>query len=109
MRKLYIYMNDNKAGVLTEMRQGNGYTFCYDDEYVASDNPAISVTLPKQRSAYESDYLFPVFTNMIPEGANRRAICRTRQIDESDFFGILEALADKDFIGALQVKRMTDD
>ena len=51
----------------------------------------------------------PFFTNMLPEGANRRGICRSLRIDENDFFGLLIAMADKDFIGAVQVRKTTDD
>ena len=57
----------------------------------------------------EEPYLFPFFTNMLPEGANRRSICRSLRIDENDFFGLLIAMADKDFIGAVQVRKTTDD
>ena len=46
---------------------------------------------------------------MLPEGANRRSICRSLRIDENDFFGLLIAMADKDFIGAVQVRKTTDD
>lgn len=109
MRQLNVYVNNNKAGVLTEQYPGKGYTFRYDDAYLASEYPAISVTLPKQKEAYESEYLFPLFTNMLPEGANRKIICRSLRIDENDFFGMLTAMADKDFIGAVQIRKKTDD
>ena len=109
MRQLNVYVNNNKAGVLTEQYPGKGYTFRYDDAYLASGYPAISVTLPKQKEVYESEYLFPLFTNMLPEGANRKIICRSLRIDENDFFGMLTAMADKDFIGAVQIRKKTDD
>ena len=51
----------------------------------------------------------PFFSNMVPEGANRRVICRSLRIDENDFFGILEAMADKDFIGAVNIRRINND
>lgn len=41
---------------------------------------------------------------MLPEGANRKIICRSSRIDEKDFFGMLMAMADRDFIGAVNVK-----
>jgi serine/threonine-protein kinase HipA len=97
------------AGVLIEKNPGKGYSFRYNDKYLSSDAPAISVTLPKRKEVYESDHLFPFFTNMLPEGANRKVICRSLRIDENDFFGILTAMADKDFIGGVQLKRITDD
>lgn len=109
MRQLYVYMNECKAGVLTEKNPGNGYSFCYEKDYLLSDNPAISVTLPKRSKPYEDKNMFPFFTNMIPEGANRKVICRSLRIDEKDFFGILTAMADKDFIGAVQVKKVADE
>lgn len=106
MRTLDVYYNDTKAGTLTEINPGVGYTFTYEPEYLSSDLPPISATLPKQEVAFESDSLFPFFSNMIPEGANRGVICRTLRIDEKDFFGILSAMADKDFIGAVNIKRI---
>ncbi len=108
MRALNVYMNDSKAGVLTEAYPGKGYSFCYDENYLSSEQPPISVTLPKRREKYESEYLFPFFTNMLPEGANRRVICRALKIDENDFFGLLTAMADKDFIGAVEVRKITE-
>ena len=105
MRELYVYTNDNKAGVLSEERPGYGYTFIYDTAYLASDQPPVSVTLPKRQEAYQSEHLFPFFTNMLPEGANRKVICRTLKIDEQDFFGLLSAMANQDFIGAVQIKK----
>lgn len=109
MRQLYVYMNDLKAGVLTENNPGKEYTFCYDENYLSTENPSISVTLPKREESYKNEYLFPFFTNMLPESANRRGICRSLRIDENDFFGLLIAMADKDFIGAVQVRKTTDD
>ena len=72
MRQLGIYVNNRKAGVLTELRPGSAYSFQYDQNYLASDTPSISVTLPKSSSYYESSSLFPFFANMLPEGVNRR-------------------------------------
>ena len=106
MKKLLVYFNDTKAGTLTEIDPGVGYTFKYEPEYISSGLPPVSATLPKRDDAFESDSLFPFFSNMIPEGANRGVICRTLRIDEKDFFGILSAMADKDFIGAVNIKRI---
>lgn len=109
MRTLDVYYNETKAGVLVEINPGAGYTFKYEPDYISSDLPPISATLPKQEDAFESDSLFPFFSNMIPEGANRGVICRTLRIDEKDFFGILSAMADKDFIGAVNIKTSNHD
>lgn len=109
MRQLAVYFNDTKAGLLTEEHPGVGYTFLYGEDYINSAMPPISTTLPKRAEAYHSEYLFPFFSNMLPEGANRRVICRSLKIDENDFFGLLYAMADKDFIGAVNVRRIKND
>jgi len=109
MRQLFVYFNEIKAGVLTEHHPGNGYSFAYDAAYISSSFPSVSATLPKVYGAFEAEHLFPFFSNMIPEGANRKVICRTLRIDESDYFGILSAMADKDFIGAVSVRSLIDD
>ena len=105
MRELYVYTNEVKAGILSEVHPGYGYTFRYDADYLASDQPPVSVTLPKREEAYQSEYLFPFFTNMLPEGANRKVICRGLKIDEEDFFGLLSAMANQDFIGAVHIRK----
>lgn len=107
MRQLEVYFNNTKAGILTEMCPGVGYSFQYYESYINAEMPPISATLPKQTDAYNSEHLFPFFSNMLPEGANRRVICRSLKIDENDFFGLLEAMAGKDFIGAVNVRRIT--
>ena len=58
MRQLFVYMNDLKAGVLTENTPGKEYTFCYDENYLSTENPSISVTLPKREEPYKNEYLF---------------------------------------------------
>ena len=109
MRQLEVYFNNTKAGILTEQHPGTWYSFQYHEDYLDSPMPSISATLPKRTYVFYSEHLFPFFSNMIPEGANRRVICRSLKIDEQDFFGLLEAMADKDFIGAVNVRRITDD
>ena len=109
MKQLEVYYNDVKAGILSEQHPGTGYSFQYDEEYLDSAMPPVSATLPKQLEVYSAENLFPFFSNMLPEGANRRAICRNLKIDENDFFGLLEAMADRDFIGAVNVRRINND
>ncbi len=44
MRQLEVYVNDVKAGLLTELNPGKGYTFVYTEAYAASDMPPVSLT-----------------------------------------------------------------
>ena len=97
MRKVNVYYGDVYAGQLVELSRGN-YEFTYDDAFRADGStPPVSVNLPKS--------IFPVFTNMLPEGANRRALCRAKKVDENDFFGMLEMICGMDAIGKFVLKR----
>ena len=106
MRKLDVYVNETMAGTLTELNPGKGYTFVYLEAYVASDMPPVSLSLPKRNEAYEAESLFPFFTNMLPEGANRKVICREKRIDEKDFFGMLMATVGTDMIGSVNFREV---
>lgn len=106
MKQLGVYYNNIKAGVLTELHPGADYVFQYDSEYLALRVPSISVSLPRRSESFKSAQLFPFFINMLPEGTNRSVICRNRRIDEKDYFGILAAMAGKDFIGAVNIKEL---
>ncbi len=106
MRQARVYSNGIIAGVLTETDDGK-YTFKYDDAYLMDNNlRAISLSLPKRNTAFESDELFPFFYNMLSEGANKALQCMTLKIDENDAFGLLLATAGNDTIGAVTVRRI---
>ena len=98
MRELKIFCNHIYAGLLTEHSKQE-YTFCYDDGYFINPSlPAISLTLSKSHQSYTSQYLFPFFTNLLPEGANKKIFCRLCKINEEDYFSILSALEIKDML-----------
>lgn len=109
MRQLEVYVNEVKAGLLTELNPGKGYTFVYNAKYVASDFPPVSLSLPKKTEAYESENLFPFFTNLLPEGANRKVVCREKRIDNNDFFGMLMATVGTDMIGSVNFREVEND
>jgi len=104
MRKVYVYYGDVFAGQLAELAEGD-YEFVYDDAFMSDKStPPVSVNLPKSQKVYHADHIFPVFTNMLPEGANRRALCRVKKVDERDFFGMLEMICGMDAIGMFVLK-----
>lgn len=109
MRLLDVYSNEIKAGTLVEEVPAKSYVFTYDKDYIASTYPAISLTLPKKDTAYKSMSLFPFFTNLLPEGANRRAVCKMNRIDEQDFFGMLMQTVGTDMIGAIHFKLVENE
>lgn len=107
MRKAIVNIKGISAGILAENE--SGFEFKYDDIYF--QNPAqraVSVTMPKTRQTYTHPSLFPVFYNMLPEGANKEMICRTLRIDENDFFGLLLVTAQYDTIGAITITPIND-
>jgi len=101
MRKANVYRNGKLTGVLSQL-SANNYEFRYDDNWFANgDLPPISLTMPKTKQVYKSEYLFPFFFNMLSEGVNRQLQTRLLKIDENDYFGLLLATAKTDTIGAI--------
>lgn len=104
MRVLEIYRNGTLAGTLTEESRQQ-YIFKYDVNYFNdSSKSAVSLTMPKTQSEYKSEFLFPIFYNMLSEGVNRKLQSTQMRIDEDDSFGLLAATAQYDTIGAVTVK-----
>ncbi|HMG08377.1 MAG TPA: HipA N-terminal domain-containing protein, partial [Mucilaginibacter sp.] len=75
------------------------HRFWVDD----ADKPAICLTLPKTSTEYESEFLFPFFYNMLPEGSNKQVVCKLNRIDQTDYFGLLLTTAKNDTIGAVTI------
>lgn len=100
MRQCKVFVNKEEAGILKE-ENSELYTFSYKDGYKGR---AISLTMPVRSEMYTSEFLFPVFYNMLSEGANRKLQSQLLHIDENDDFGIMLATAQTDTIGALTVK-----
>lgn len=102
-RSAIVLYNSTPAGVLT--KTGALYYFVYNQNYLenAGSRP-VSITLPLQPAPYESDVLFPVFINMLSEGANKHVQCRLLKIDENDYFSLLLATAKDDSIGPITIQ-----
>lgn len=99
-----VYRNGIFAGTLMEENR-HQFVFRYDDNYFSDLNkPAISLTLPKTKKEYRSEFLFSFFFNMLSEGVNRKLQSTQLHIDEEDSFGLLMETAQIDTIGAVTVK-----
>ena len=104
MRQCEVYLHGLKVGVLTE-NDGREFTFTYDKAYLLSEHcDAISLTLPLRSEPYHSQFLFPVFANMLSEGDNRQIQSQLLHMDPEDDFGILLATCQFEAIGAITVK-----
>jgi len=105
MRSAEVLYNGKLAGILSKIK--GGYRFVYDKDYLTSTNrKPVSLTLPLNKSPYECDVLFPVFANMLSEGANKAMQCRLLKIDENDYFSLLLATAATDSIGPITIKEI---
>jgi serine/threonine-protein kinase HipA len=90
------------------MQHNNGsFTFKYNNSWISDDNkPAISLTFPKSQQEYHSEFLFPFFYNMLPEGSNKQVVCKLNRLDKNDYFGLLLTTAKNDNIGAVKVLKV---
>ena len=108
MREAAVFFKGEKAGVLTQL-DDSSFRFQYDPSWVTDDRkPAISLTLPKTKEPYQSKFLFPFFFNLLPEGSNKRVVCKLNRIDKKDYFGLLMTTAKNDSIGAVTVSKIED-
>lgn len=106
MRQAEVFYKKAAAGLLTQLDDGS-FIFRYHNQWFESnDKPSISLTLPKSQQEYQSEYLFPFFYNMLPEGTNKQHICFELRIATKDHFGLLLTTAKHDTIGAIQIKEI---
>ena len=101
MRKAEIKFNEHTAGFLTQ--DENGFHFFYEISYLNSEHPLpVSLTLPLQEDAFDSEVLFPFFDGLIPEGWLLDIAEKNWKLNPRDRMGLLLACC-KDCIGAVSV------
>jgi len=106
MRRANVYCRNILAGLLEA--DHSGFRFRYASEYLRDSKcPAISLSLPKQESAFESNVLFPFFFGLLAEGDNKMVQCRVLRIDENDHFTQLLKTCTTETIGAVTVQEVT--
>ncbi|TDB61369.1 HipA N-terminal domain-containing protein [Arundinibacter roseus] len=108
MRSAAIIFKNKEAGILTQHDDGS-FVFRYHDYWIAdATKQSISLTLPKNRREFYSEFLFPFFFNMLPEGSNKQVACKLNRIDQDDYFGLLMTTAKNDSIGAVRVVKIDE-
>jgi serine/threonine-protein kinase HipA len=106
MRKATILYKSEPAGILSQLDNGS-FHFSYLETWLDDEiKPAISLTMPKKKKEFKSPHLFPLFFHLLPEGANKQAVCKFKKIDPSDHFGILLNTARFDTIGAITIEQI---
>ncbi|WP_345985742.1 HipA N-terminal domain-containing protein [Sulfurimonas sp. HSL-1656] len=109
MQKGNVFRNGILAGEISKDSSGL-YRFIYSPEYLNRDDAlSISVRLPLREEAYESEYLFPFFSNMLCEGVLKELQCQKFGIDENDLFTRLLKTTSGDVIGAVTVEEVIED
>ena len=100
-----VLCNGRVAGILR--RSKTTYFFRYTPDYLQSELPAVSLTLPKQAKAYESPFLFPFFYGLLAEGVAKQLQCCELGIDERDHLARLIRTAHTETIGAVTVREIS--
>lgn len=101
MRQGEIWVNNKLAGILVEDEEG--YHFTYSPNYMKSEDAmAVSLTLPLQEQPFHSDFLFPFFDGLIPEGWLLDIAHKNWKLDPRDRMGLLLATC-KDCVGNVSV------
>lgn len=107
MVKAEIKINNTRAGWLSQ--DENGYHFEYDSDYLELDNPQpISLTLPIQKTPFDSKVLFPFFDGLIPEGWLLDIAEKNWKLNPRDRMGLLLSCC-KDCIGAVSVHPINEE
>lgn len=100
-REARVFYNEIYVGTLSKIDEE--YYFQYDNKYLQTDLPPISLSFPKQKNEFNSKVLFPFFFGLLSEGENKELQCRKLKIDENDFFSLLLKTASEDTIGGVRV------
>ena len=101
MRQGEIWVNNSLAGVLIEDEEG--YHFTYSPDYLMMDNAVpVSLTMPLREETFHSEFLFPFFDGLIPEGWLLDIAQKNWKLNPRDRMGLLLATC-KDCIGNISV------
>jgi|SRR5690554_1345545 len=104
MRQGAIWINNEQAGILKET--DDGYFFSYDTAYLKKDNPtAIALSLPLQEEEFQSEYLFPFFDGLIPEGWLLDIAQKNWKLNPRDRMGLLLNTC-RDCIGNISIREI---
>jgi serine/threonine-protein kinase HipA len=101
MRQGEIWVNNSLAGILTEDEEG--YHFTYSPDYLMMGNAVpVSLTMPLREETFHSEFLFPFFDGLIPEGWLLDIAQKNWKLNPRDRMGLLLATC-KDCIGNISV------
>ncbi|HAT8189480.1 TPA: type II toxin-antitoxin system HipA family toxin, partial [Legionella pneumophila] len=103
MRKLYILMNNELVGELTQDNAG-GLSFSYVADWISKPHSRpVSLSLPLINQRFSGEVVYNFFDNLLPDNPQIRARIQARfQAKSSRPFDLL-ALIGSDCVGAIQI------
>ena len=102
MRRLKIFKNKVKAGILEEIIPGEEYIFRYSEGYEGSE---ISLTMPVEHKVFEFKKFPAVFDGLLPEGERLENLIKNFKIDRNNYFSQLSPTG-KDLKGDIEIEEM---
>jgi len=91
-RILDVYLNEKKAGQLTQDENG-ALSFAYDGEYLSGGaHPAISVSMPLREEPFPDRVARTYFSGLLPDERARRRLASALGVSEGNAFGLLEVI-----------------
>ena len=105
IRKARVLQNGKLAGYLVANRRR--CVFFYDRDFLAGGGASIAINFPRSKRFFSSPYLFPFFSNLLPEGKSKMSICKSLGLNPADKFGMLLELAGGETIGDITVQEVT--
>lgn len=95
MRRAEIFVDNQKAGILSEIKPGTSYRFEYLPGY---QGKPVSLTMHVRPETYEFSNFPPFFDGLLPEGYQLEGLLKFGKIDRNDLFSQLMAVGE-DMVG----------
>lgn len=92
-RILDVYIKGDFVGKLIQNYSGSlsfAYDAAYDAAYVQADKMALSLSLPLQKEAHDSDAVKAFFSGLLPDEILRQKIAKYLGVSEKNPFALLE-------------------
>ena len=99
-QSLKVYLHETFVGYLSQ--ESHNLTFLYDDSYLQSDEPPISIRLPLSDHHFDDETTRSFFTNLLPEGGFRQSVCQQLGISDRNDFALLKAIG-RECAGAVSI------
>lgn len=91
IRALTVYLNENKAGTLTQGDDGR-LSFCYDGDYLDANGQAISVAMPLTEAPFLDKVARAFFSGILPDEGARQRLAAILGVSRDNAFGLLEII-----------------